>query len=441
MITRIEATNYRCFERLDVDLREYAILVGANGAGKTTLLDIPVLLGDLLKQSGRQTGIGTAFLESHQPRGTRASHFAELIFQNKGNSFIFAVEARLPEWVVKDIVGSASSFIKQNREYWPRSVRYEVCLQVFNERELQVTNEYVFTFSEKHVPKRAKKDDINAVRLHGDINPHKKWNFSLKRESGGESEFHPEVMEPGKSRRPTARRTAVSADRLALAMIGFESREKYPAARWLLDLLTHEAVFFAPNLIDLRSASPPGLPTRITADGKNLPWLAMELSNEDPERFSDWVEHVQTALPQVERIEAQEREEDHHAYFKVAYHGGYEVTSSGLSDGTLRVLALTLLPYLQKQPTILMVEEPENGIHPRAIEAVLQSLSSMYSSQVWISSHSPVVLAHSKLPEILCARLEDSGAVTVVPGSRHPRLVEWQGSLDLGSLFAAGVLG
>lgn len=41
-----------------------------------------------------------------------------------------------------------------------------------------------------------------------------------------------------------------------------------------------------------------------------------------------------------------EREEDHHAYFVVVYQGGYEVTSSGLSDGTLRILALTILPYL-----------------------------------------------------------------------------------------------
>jgi len=28
MITRIEATNYRCLEKLDVDLSEFAVLVG-----------------------------------------------------------------------------------------------------------------------------------------------------------------------------------------------------------------------------------------------------------------------------------------------------------------------------------------------------------------------------------------------------------------------------
>ena len=48
MITRLEATRYRCFERLGVDVGDFRVLVGANGSGKTTLLDLPGLFGDLL---------------------------------------------------------------------------------------------------------------------------------------------------------------------------------------------------------------------------------------------------------------------------------------------------------------------------------------------------------------------------------------------------------
>ena len=70
-----------------------------------------------------------------------------------------------------------------------------------------------------------------------------------------------------------------------------------------------------------------------------------------------------------------------------------------------------------------------------------QSLSSMYDSQVWVSSHSPVVLARAKLDQLLCARLASEGGVEMVAGTDHPRLQEWRGGIDLGSLFAAGVLG
>jgi hypothetical protein len=193
----------------------------------------------------------------------------------------------------------------------------------------------------------------------------------------------------------------------------FESEAGYPAARWLHSLLTADAVFLEPNWSAMRQASPPGQPKVITANGRNIPWLALELKREGApealrldyrsERYADWIAHVQTALPQVTDIEVREREDDHHAYFVVSYKGDFKVPSLGLSDGTLRILTLTLLPYLSKQPAILVTEEPENGIHPRAIEAVLQSLSSMYDSQVWVSSHSPVVLGRAKLDQLLCA--------------------------------------
>ena len=238
---------------------------------------------------------------------------------------------------------------------------------------------------------------------------------------------------------------------LALARVLYEPAVEYPAARWFLSLLTEKTVFLEPNWTEMRQASLPGQPNTIIRSGQNIPWLALSLKKEGKpqdgnstyrsERYADWIAHVQTALPQVEDIDVREREDDHCAYFRVTYRGGFAVPQSSLSDGTLRILTLTLLPYHGKHPSILVTEEPENGIHPRAIEAVLQSLSSMYDSQVWVSSHSPVVLARAKLDQLLCARLGSEGGVEMVAGTDHPRLQEWRGGIDLGSLFAAGVLG
>ena len=47
----------------------------------------------------------------------------------------------------------------------------------------------------------------------------------------------------------------------------------------------------------------------------------------------------------------------------------------------------------------------------------------------------------AKLDQLLCARLASEGGVEMVAGTDHPRLQEWRGGIDLGSLFAAGVLG
>jgi len=50
-------------------------------------------------------------------------------------------------------------------------------------------------------------------------------------------------------------------------------------------------------------------------------------------------------------------------------------------------------------------------------------------------------LANVRLEQVICARLGKDGAASLKPGFEHPQLKEWKGSIDLGALFAAGVLG
>jgi hypothetical protein len=61
---------------------------------------------------------------------------------------------------------------------------------------------------------------------------------------------------------------------------------------------------------------------------------------------------------------------------------------------------------------------------------------------VWVTTQSPVVLAHTQdLSSIVVMQAQNDGNVHAIKGNEHPRLRDWQGSIDLGSLFAAGVLG
>lgn len=424
MITRIEVNRYHCLENIGIDIPHYAVLVGANGAGKTTFLDIPRLIGDCLKQRN----ISDAFLQKQQGRSPRCSALSELVFCALGQEFFIAIEAALPQDAVGRLIDGLPAS-QQNNIYWPKTIRYELRLEIFNERQIQVRNEYLFLFSTKNQPTR------DGARLYGE-SPHRDWRFVIHREYGKEVQFRVETQKGAK-----ARTSKVESSMLALPRVQFESKEDFPAASWFHDLLIRNYLFYQPDLASLQIASPPGLSDVLLPSAANLPHLALALQEGNRFRFNLWQEHVKTALPNIEQIELKEREEDHHIYFRILYQGGYQVTSSGLSEGTLRILALTILPYLNNLPAIVFLEEPENGIHPRAIEAVLQSLSSAYDSQLLISSHSPVVLANSELSQILCSRLNNNGAATIVAGIDHPQLKEWKGQVDLGALFAAGVLG
>jgi predicted ATPase len=449
MITRLEAIRYRCFERLGIDVGGFQVVVGANGAGKTTLLDLPVLVGDLL----RSTNVGTPFMEGQAGKPPRAGNLNELVFAGRGTDFSLALEAVLPEDIANDVRNGAITRLKTEKsraafaadeQRWPTHVRYEISFELVLGGALQVRNEYLFLFPRAFSPKRS------TIELHGAQAEYKKnWVVVLKRDSRSGTELYPEA--------PTRRqRISGTSDLpptvLALPRVLYESSTEYPAARWLYNLLSADAVFLDPNWAEMRLASPPGQPKTVIASAGNVPWLALDLMRAGAlktsgreyrsERYMDWIAHVQTALPQIADIDVREREDDHHTYFRVYFRGGFNVPQSALSDGTLRILTLTLAPYLATRPAVLITEEPENGIHPRAIETVLQSLSSLRGSQVWVSSHSPVVLGSVDIDQLLCARLSSEGGVQIVAGRDHPRLMEWRRGidLDLGTLFAAEVL-
>lgn len=405
MISRIEAFRYRCFDQLDIKVGQYHVLAGANGTGKSTLLDIPLLLSEILSK-----GLIPAFLESPSIAGSpRAQNLQELVHYQQGNNFGFAIEANLPESIIANI---SHHLLSQQR---PSHARYEIKFFIVNNIELhveellQIITKSISTEKNIHVSKIIKRglDGVAVINTENDND-----SITLR-------------LEP---------------QELALANVPRDS-DKFSVALWFRNLLERNIMRYEPSWSLLRRACPPGQPKTLRSDAANLPWLVLNLQQQEPDLFNSWVEHVKMALPNLIEIKALQREEDYHAYLQLKYIGNHTVTSSGLSYGTLHILALTILPYLSQQSNLIFLEEPENGIHPRAIEVVLQSLSSVYDSQVWVSTHSPIVLAHTDLESVIVMRLTKEKGIEAIPGSTHPRLQDWQGKIDLGSLFAAGVLG
>ncbi len=220
-----------------------------------------------------------------------------------------------------------------------------------------------------------------------------------------------------------------------------EDEERFPVSIWFRRLLLDGVQQITLNSAALRRPSPPGSPRRFVPDGSNLPWVVRDLEEHAPDRLQSWVDHVRTALPDLNAIRTVERPEDRHRYLVLDYATGLHAPSWLVSDGTLRLLALTVLAYIPRLEGIYLIEEPENGIHPTAVETVLQSLSSVYGAQVLLATHSPVILGLTDLKHVLCFARTREGETDIVRGDEHPRLREWRGETDLATLFASGVLG
>ena len=219
-----------------------------------------------------------------------------------------------------------------------------------------------------------------------------------------------------------------------------EAPDQFPVATYVKRILQAGIQKLFLDSRRLRQASSPNNRRMgLVRDGSNLPWAIQRLHEIDPEKFRDWLDHVRTSPREIEDIRIVEREDDRHAYLMLRYATGLEVPSWTVSDGTLRLLALTLAAYLPESETVYLMEEPENGIHPMAIETVYQSLASVYDSQVLVATHSPVFLSCAQPEEILCFAKNDEGATDIIPGNRHPRLRDWQSAADINLLFASEV--
>jgi hypothetical protein len=231
----------------------------------------------------------------------------------------------------------------------------------------------------------------------------------------------------------------IGTKRSALANLP-EDESRFPVTTWLKRMLAEGIQTLVLNSAKIRQPSPPGLGRSFRTDGSNLPWVIDRL-REDPERYRCWLTHLQTAYDDIIDVDTVEKEDTKHRYITVHYRSNVTVPSWLVSDGTLRLLALTLPAYLPDAQGVYLIEEPENGIHPRALQTMFDSLSSVYKAQVLLATHSPVVVGLSSLEDVLCFAKTADGATDIVAGPNHPGLSKWKGSTNLGELFASGVLG
>ena len=139
----------------------------------------------------------------------------------------------------------------------------------------------------------------------------------------------------------------------------------FHVVKWFREYLSAGVHWLVLNSFQIRRPSPPKGTSVLLSDGSNLPWIVARLREKDPGRCLEWIAHLQTSLPDLEGITTFERPEDRHCYMIYEYAGGLTVPSWLVSDGTLRLTALTLPAYLVDLEGIYLIEEPENGIPPR----------------------------------------------------------------------------
>ena len=421
MITRVEAVNYRCLRNISQPLDGFHVMAGPNGSGKSTFLEVVKILGAFA-----EGGLDAVWTES------RAQQFEELLFQGGGLSFQLAVEIKIPESLL-DSLGRKNGHRKQ-------FIRYEVQIgKKTGTSNVQIEWENLWLLDQTPEVKRSQivqteltfpsSSISDRSLISGKTRTPAGWRKIASKTSRENSNFQSETSDWNFTLKNGARRSALSS---------LPEDERFGLAGWAKSILTQGVQKLMLRSDLMQKSCGPLRDTRFAPDGSTLPLVVAELKKH-PSNFESWLEHLRTILP-IKDIDVVVRDEDKHSYLHVTYNTGFPVPSWHLSDGTLRLLALTLLAYVESPGKIYLIEEPENGVHPRAVEAVYKSLTSIYDGQALVATHSPILVGLIRPEQLLCFSRNPAGETDIIRGSQHPKLKDWKEGFRLAQMFASGIL-
>lgn len=179
-------------------------------------------------------------------------------------------------------------------------------------------------------------------------------------------------------------------------------------------------------------------------DGSNLPAFLFLLQHKHPTSYSLIRRTIQRVAPFFDDFQLRPDPLNEEAIRLEWKHKNAEkyFGASSLSDGTLRFIALATL-LLQPEalrPSLLLVDEPELGLHPSAI-TLLASLVKQASvkTQVILSTQSALLLDHFQPEDVLVADLV--GGATQFSRLDSERLAAWLEDYSLGQLWEKNELG
>ena len=122
--------------------------------------------------------------------------------------------------------------------------------------------------------------------------------------------------------------------------------------------------------------------------------------------------------------------------------GNRTISATRLSDGTLRYLCLLAILLHPEPPPVIVIEEPELGLHPDLLPTVANLLvSASGRSQLIVTTHSDVLVdALTDTPESVIVTEKHNGQ-TEMRRLDKAELAKWLKDYTLGNLWSSGQIG
>lgn len=202
--------------------------------------------------------------------------------------------------------------------------------------------------------------------------------------------------------------------------------------------------YFTPNAA--RSLPMAGPQKHLSATGDNIGNVVQFMEREYPKRFESILNRIASKIPGIEKIKTLKTEDGR---LLLCFNDkGFEdpFYSQQMSDGTLKVFAYLLLLEDPEPSPFLCIEEPENGLYHKLLEALahefrLHATGKKGGSQIFVTTHQPYFVDALKPEEVWILEKSEIGFSTIRRASDDPLICNMVGEgLPLGGLWYSDYL-
>ena len=375
-LTRLHIQNFRCWTDVSIDMHSINVLFGPNGSGKSTLLEAIRLVRDCVSQDVAEAG------------STRNNGFSML-------------QQGIDEW--KGIIIGMETVLAD----------YALLLR----------------FSLGQIDPRA-----------GEVLDSKETKITLINRGPGSDEADFCYREGT----PPVRTRLTFPEKLALIQY-MQGTELIPPAVFNLRNLLNSVHFYHSHYIDLyglkHRGSESGIGITLREDCGNLWSVLRNIRDKSAidSRYATIISFMQKSFPNFKDL-VFEPTGPNAVYASFVEKGSPNPTPVlGVSEGHLQMLVLltSLFAHGNQNDVLILLDEPETSLHPYAIsvfaEAVKQATRE-WNKQVFIATHSPVLISQFEPEDILATGLTESGQAVLT------RVSEMEDIKDLLEDYAAGSL-
>ncbi len=214
-----------------------------------------------------------------------------------------------------------------------------------------------------------------------------------------------------------------------------------PLAKALVQLLRGCAVYRFHDTDRLKTLQDTRGPARLLPHGENLAGILYQLKQHTPERYNRIGDQIRRVVPGFRRFIL--NPEYGKALLRWQADGSDRAISAHMtSDGSLRLFALITLLNMPPEmlPDLILLDEPELGCHPAALELIAGMLQSVsQQNQIILATQSPLLLNGFDLNQVYVAELKDGATEITRAADRAAK--HWSEEMRPSDLWLSNIIG